>query len=90
MDDEPLVDGFPERAEARGVALVGQGLAFALISRLRAKGVLSDTDVDAIFEGCLTSLEDAQLRTPGDQSISAARLILDGMAEIASRSRRDR
>ena len=87
MADEPLVDGFPESAEARGVAIVGQGLAFALMTRLKAKGVLSQGDVDAIFEGCLTSLEGAQLESPDDQSIQAARVILDGMARIAGQGR---
>jgi hypothetical protein len=83
MAEEPTVDGFPEGAEARGVALVGQGLAFALMTRLRAKGLLTQADVDAIFEGCLTSLEGAQLDSPDDESLKAARVILDAMARIA-------
>jgi hypothetical protein len=85
MSENPTPDGFPETAEARGIALVSQGLALALLTRLRAKGLLSDRDCEAIFEGCLTSLENAQLDSPDDESIQAARMILDGVAKIALR-----
>lgn len=68
--------------EAKGIAMTGMCLAYGLISRLQAKGILSDADLELLFEGSLATLESQ----PPDHATALARQTLEAMANVARRS----
>ena len=73
-------DTDPDRdAETRGMAHLGQSLSFGILSRLMAKGLLTKQEVQDILEEILISFEQLQTKDPSDESVQAARLILDAM-----------
>ncbi len=75
-------DTNPDRdADTRGLAFVGQGLAFALLGQLAKKGVLTQQEAHDVLDTVLIGLEEFQVGQPGDQSVQAARAILDAMIE---------
>ena len=70
----------PDRdAETRGLALLGQSLSFGILSRLTAKGLLTKQEAQDILDEVLISFEKLQTEKPSDQSVQAARSILDAM-----------
>ena len=79
MDDEDRLES------ARGMALAADGVLLALMTKLRARAVLSQDDVDQIFEAVLSGLEQSAPNTP---MVHYARLWLDDMAaKMSQRSR---
>ena len=73
-----MIEGFSQEAETEGLALAGHSLAIGILSRLFAKGLLSDQEVLAVIDGALTTLEDGGV---DDEGTRAARIFLDGAAQ---------
>jgi hypothetical protein len=67
--------------DTRGIALVGMCMSLGILTRLEAKGVISAHDREQVLEGILASLEDFE--APSDASVRRARVLVDGIAQIA-------
>jgi hypothetical protein len=71
----------PEPQETRAIAITAMSLAFGIILRLNAKGILTNVDVEQIFEEVLGNLEDfVQSKDP---SVQFARVLLEQMQQLA-------
>lgn len=68
-------------AETKAFAMIGQALSYGILARLTNKGLLTGSEVQEILDGVLTTFEGG----PDDEAHRAARVMLDGMAQIASR-----
>ena len=65
--------------EARGLALLGQNLAFTILIRLTSKGLLTRQEASNMLDNISFPLDELQLKNPSDESVPVARAILDGM-----------
>jgi hypothetical protein len=70
-----------EPQETRAIGITAMSLVFGIILRLNAKGILTNADVDQIFEEVLGNLEDF-VQTE-DPSVKFARVLLDQMQQLA-------
>lgn len=68
-------------AETKAFAMIGHSLSYGILARLMNKGLLTSSEVQSILDGVLTTFEEG----PDDEAHRVARVMLDGMAEIASR-----
>lgn len=68
--------------DTRGVAIVGMGLAQAILARLRAEKILTDAVADEIFETVLSGLENHL--PASDPAAQQARHLVEMMARAAS------
>lgn len=71
----------PERPETRGLTLAALTLAIGTISRFQTKGFLNQEDIERIFGGALSSMED--FLPPDDRAATVARGLLDALHGIA-------
>jgi hypothetical protein len=69
-----MLDNLPEGIETRGLTLASLGLAIGTISRLQAKGLLNEADLEHVFGGVLSTMED--FLPPDDPSAKIARGLL--------------
>lgn len=67
-------------AETKAFAMIGHALSYGLLARLTNKGLLTGGEVQDILDGVLTTFEEG----PDDEAHRVARVMLDGMAQIAS------
>ena len=72
-------------SEAKGMAFVGVGIAFGILSRLERKGIFATEDVDGVLQGVLASLE--QLLPATDPAVQKARVFVDILAGVAAARR---
>ncbi len=69
-------------AETRGMAFIGHSLPFAILKRLTTKNLLTDQDAYEILDALLIGVEEMKTDDPSDESLEAARGMLDGMIRI--------
>ncbi len=69
-------------AETRGMAFIGHSLPVAILKRLTAKKLLTDQDAYEILDALLIGVEEMKTDDPSDESLEAARVMLDGMIRI--------
>lgn len=74
---------FTPEDETRGLAFIGHSLAFTLMQRLKARGVLTGEDTAWIIETCLEAVEHA----PDSDSMRVARHLLDALAKVEAGSK---
>jgi hypothetical protein len=81
-----FVPDSPEFDETKGFGLVGMAMATGILSRLEIKGLLHPREVDEVLEGVLSTLEG--FGRPDDPGVRAARVIAEGIAQVAVLRRR--
>ena len=69
-------------AETRGMAFIGHSLPIAILKCLTTKKLLTDQDAYEILDSLLIGVEEMKTNDPTDESLEAARVILDGMIHI--------
>jgi hypothetical protein len=72
-------------AETRGIAILGMALGHASLTLLNAKGVISDPEIDAMFETILAGTE--TLLPADDPGVQIARKLAEELAQSVLRSR---
>lgn len=73
--------------EGEGLALAAFVLGFAMLTKMKAKGLLTTEDVRSILEAALSQMETPPASThPGSPS---ARVLLDGLAQVLLRPKHE-
>ncbi len=69
-------------ADTRGLAILGQCLAFAILIKLTSKGLLTRQEAYNMLDNLSFTLDEAQLKNPSEKSVPAARATLDAMLQV--------